>query len=616
MRFLAFILIGTACIAGFPGGAAAETLASPATFLDATSDGRSVIFQTAVTLDPADDDQAADLYVWTEGAEASTLITVGPQGEVARFAAASDDLSVVVFETPRGLVLADADGALDVYERRSDGSVRLVSDGSSPAHFAFFNQQTGRVGFETDAVLVDGDSNQGSDLYLRHPDGALALVSGGTPLAPGNRDGVVPAGISTDGSRIWFETDVPLVAEDFDTGWDLYERGQGGSLRLISGARGGLDDGSHLVSATAGGDVYFETAQRLVDADRDGGTDVYRREPNGILTLVSPGRGEKDASFVRVGGADEVLISTGERLSPQDIDGSVDVYAVSPLQRPRLVTPGVAHIPSRVRALLGDGTAIVATSESLIAADVDPSSGLYAVEPSGAIRMIADSGSFVGITARDSVVFQTRAQVVAGDADALVDAYERRTDGSLWLLTTETPDVGVRVAALTPSGAVVYETVGAGAGRIGVQVARPVESSITGRPAIGQRLFCGGRAAPGTIAARQWLRDGVPTGQIDRSYRVRRGDLGRALSCQIVRRDGQVLETAPLVVPAACLVPDVRGLRVPHAKARIGWAGCVPGEGFEYASPHPRRWRRVGSTSPAAGVLVPSGTIVSAGRRR
>jgi hypothetical protein len=94
-------------------------------------------------------------------------------------------------------------------------------------------------------------------------------------------------GISEDGSRVFFDTPDPLVAQDvntapltisafglpFEHGRDVYEW-ENGKLFLISS--GTSDEDSYVGDNSASGnDVFFSTAQGLVPGDTDEGYDVY-----------------------------------------------------------------------------------------------------------------------------------------------------------------------------------------------------------------------------------------------------------------------------------------------------------------------------------------------------
>ena len=123
------------------------------------------------------------------------------------------------FETEESLVAADTDGSFDVYERTGT-TTTLVSTGSTGGNGAFdvfFDDVSTdglRVFFETEEQLVAGDTDTQTDIYERSA-GTTSLVSAGTP---GNGNfAAIFAGISQDGSRVFFETDEALIPADGDS---------------------------------------------------------------------------------------------------------------------------------------------------------------------------------------------------------------------------------------------------------------------------------------------------------------------------------------------------------------------------------------------------------------
>ena len=85
----------------------------------------------------------------------------------------------------------------------------------------------------TDEVLVGGDSDTANDVYER-VGAAITLVSGG------NADtGAFWAGSSENGSRVFFDTQEPLVGQDSDASTDIYERAAGSTTLISTGPDGG-----------------------------------------------------------------------------------------------------------------------------------------------------------------------------------------------------------------------------------------------------------------------------------------------------------------------------------------------------------------------------------------
>jgi hypothetical protein len=95
----------------------------------------------------------------------------------------------------------------------------------------------------------------------------------------------------------------------------------------------GLPAGSRFVSnrtpevVNDSGQMFFDTAARLVSADHNGSRDVYSYQ-DGKLTLISPGEGNFTARFGdATPDGSVVYFTTDQGLVGQDTDGQVDVYA-------------------------------------------------------------------------------------------------------------------------------------------------------------------------------------------------------------------------------------------------------------------------------------------------
>ena len=149
-------------------------------------------------------------------------------------------------------------------------------------------------------------------MHLDHEDDAYDLT-------PGAGNGALYAGMTRDGSRVYFATRDSLVAEDTDTSVDLYEAevgaGQPVALHLLSAGSGGTGDtdscdpagnsfnasdwnvlpggptdcsvaaiGGGGGVASAGGGIYFLSPEKL-----DGGSNGIDGAPN--LYLSRPGEG-------------------------------------------------------------------------------------------------------------------------------------------------------------------------------------------------------------------------------------------------------------------------------------------------------------------------------------
>ena len=139
-------------------------------------------------------------------------------------------------------------------------------------------------------------------------------------------------GASTDGSRVFFQTDESLMGTDTDTQQDVYER-VGTTTNLVStGPIGGNGPFGALFwdASPDGTSVVFDTKESLVSGDTDSSIDLYRRSGS-TTTLLSLGSGGGNGAFDALFDAastdgTHVFFHTRESLVTADMDTSVDLY--------------------------------------------------------------------------------------------------------------------------------------------------------------------------------------------------------------------------------------------------------------------------------------------------
>jgi hypothetical protein len=287
----ALVSIAGTCPAELPLGQNCEP-----TYGGASADGSHVFFETNDRVLGADTDKFQDVYDWSAGTVA--LSSTGPDGGNGdfnvTFAGSSPDGEVTFFETSESLLSSDVDSSQDLYQR-SAGAPALVSAGEGgrgnlavPASFEWASRTGPQVVvFTTAEALTDEDSDSSQDVYARSG-GVSTLVSLG-PEGGGGEFSATFAGAADDGSKIFFSTVEPLVADDTDTSADVYVR-SGDETVLVSGGQvggnGPFSAGLRGVSAT-GSRAFFTTQERLaVDDDFSGEQDVYGWTAGGTL-LVS-----------------------------------------------------------------------------------------------------------------------------------------------------------------------------------------------------------------------------------------------------------------------------------------------------------------------------------------
>ncbi len=219
-----------------------------------SADGTRFFVTTYSALVPSDTDNGDSLFhankdVYEISNGQATLVSTGPAGANGPFDAfcvgKSLDGTRVFFATAEPLVAADTDTQVDVYER-SAGQTTLISTGpdggSGPFDATSFSNpgisdDGDHVVFSTLESLVAADTDSQYDLYERSG-GATTLVSTG-PTGGNGGSYADFVGASADGSRVYFQTDEPLVAADTDGQWDVYER-TGGQTRIATvGPAGG-----------------------------------------------------------------------------------------------------------------------------------------------------------------------------------------------------------------------------------------------------------------------------------------------------------------------------------------------------------------------------------------
>lgn len=331
-----------------------------------SSDGSEVFFSTAEPMVAADTDDAVDLYLRDLLENRTILVSQGDSSCAGEGCGNGDfDASflpggiapeggVAFFGSIEKLSPADQDNAFDVYARDVAGeTTRLVSaadpgcgacvsEGLVP-QFRGSDESGTRAYFTSDERLAGADADGGEeDIYVRDLEaGSTDLVSfAGTcpPELPVDQN-CEPSfgGASADGSHVFFETNDRVSEADTDKSQDLYDWSEG-SVELVStGSGGGNGAGNVTFAGTSpdGAAAFFETTESLLAGDTDSSQDVYRREA-GATVLISDGEGEKGnlafaASFewVSRSGPQVVVFATAEQLTADDTDSAQDVYARS-----------------------------------------------------------------------------------------------------------------------------------------------------------------------------------------------------------------------------------------------------------------------------------------------
>ena len=248
-------------------------------FRGASKDATRVFFQTHESFSPSDTDTAEDVYERSGGT--TTLVSAGANTpNPATWEGTSSDGTRVFFETRDTLAAGDTDGFVDVYER-SGGTTKLVSagtpgNGSFDARFMDNSAIGDRVVFETQEKLTAGDTDSSLDVYERAGGTTTSLLSTGPAGGNGAFDAGY-AGMSRDGQRVLIESAEKLVASDTDALTDVYERYAGTTTHISTGAVGGNGAIAAFFAgvSTDGTRVFFDTREVLLSSDTDAARDLY-----------------------------------------------------------------------------------------------------------------------------------------------------------------------------------------------------------------------------------------------------------------------------------------------------------------------------------------------------
>src|SRR5436853_472246 len=246
--------------------------------------------------------------------DSSVPATAMPEGKVAKYF--SDDGTHLVFASKYAFEAgANEGGDLTVYERDlAAGSTEIVSTDTSGAVLTGAGISELDVDDDGSRVLVAkrvavNDENEYVHPYL-HLSGTAASVD----LAPGTTSGVLYAGMTGDGSRLFYTTVDQLLAEDTDSSADLYAAAVDGAgtldLELVTPTNSdacnpvGNEAGAHwnttgsgancdAVAVAGGGGIsadsgtaWFLSPEQLDGAGTLNQPNLYRADPGGAPSFV------------------------------------------------------------------------------------------------------------------------------------------------------------------------------------------------------------------------------------------------------------------------------------------------------------------------------------------
>ena len=429
--------------------------ATPATFFDSRVNGSRTFFGTEESLPgTGDEDALFDVYQAHNGAV--TLLTgsnpVGSGGAFAQFKNASADGTRVFFQTTESIPgTDDSDGLLDLYQ--AQGGVITLLSGSNPVGTGGHpisdteiraSSDGSRVFFETpESIPGTGDVEDPvlRDIY-QVQGGLITLLTGNNP-AGDSVDGL--RGLSSDGTRVIFETEEDIPGIDTDDITDLHQA-HAGAITLLTGnnpvgTNGQPTNGFNAVSSD-GTRVIFTTPEDMPGTpDADGHQDVYQAQ-GGVITLLSGNNPDASPSGgVTFDGASSdatrVFFSTSTNIvGSGDTDTLNDVYQAQGGAITLLSGNNPAGSGANFKGSSADGTRVFFESNENLpgTGDVDALTDIYRAQ-GGAISLLTGNnpggsggfGAFFEGSSSDGtrVFFETTEAVQgSGDTDENIDVHQ------------------------------------------------------------------------------------------------------------------------------------------------------------------------------------------------
>jgi hypothetical protein len=396
--------VAAATLLGLLGAGAATPTAAHACdascLLSGTSsDGSTVFFATTAQMAANDTDSNQDVYERSGGT--TTLVSTNTAGTAngaftANFSGASSDGSTVFFQTDEQLAATDTDSNFDIYERSGGITTQVSTNTAGTANDAvnpFFgaaSRDGSKVFFQTTEQMAANDTDSDQDVFERSG-GTTTLVSTDTAGTANGANVALFVRASSDGSKVFFQTDEQLAATDTDSSSDIYER-SGGMTTQVSTNTAGTANGAFAPNfrgiSSDGSAVIFETNEQLAASDHDSAQDTYAR--SGGATRLVDATGSTSANFAGVSGdGSKVFFTTVGSLDPGDGDGgSTDLYESSGGTTTWVstnnagVASGAANVDGfpTINAFLASGDAsrvFFRTAEALTRSDTDSTPDIY-----------------------------------------------------------------------------------------------------------------------------------------------------------------------------------------------------------------------------------------------
>jgi Tol biopolymer transport system component len=429
-------------------------------------DGSRVILATTQPFDPADTDTEVDLYEAAGGS--FQLVTPGTTSPFGRVDFSLDG-SVVAFETSEALLPQDNDFLQDVYVH-AGGVTQLVSAGDFAgsgmfnAYLRDVSEDGSKVFFTTAETIVADDTDRGYTDVFERSGGSTKLISTG-PQTGGEHDAGFGE-VSSDGSRVVFQTDEALTPADTDATFDVYQRAGGVTTLVSTGPVDGPGDhgASFRAAARHGGRVIFYTAEQLVPEDTDTTLDLYSRA-SATTTLESTGPADDGGGgFTLLETSEDasvLLFSTTERLVPGHTAGQTGYYRRAGGQTDLIVMYPASDLTNAPFVLSGDGSHVFFTTKTNhLPQDTDPNGADIYGWHDGTLELVSTGPGDTNTTYAQAPVssfdgqrafFQSREPLVPGDPDGLaMDLFERAGGTTFQVSPPGTNSVAESVTASSP----------------------------------------------------------------------------------------------------------------------------------------------------------------------
>jgi Tol biopolymer transport system component len=358
-----------------------------------SGDASTVVFSSPDRLVAGDTNSQVDIYAVDRATGATELVSVGPAGQQSLAASAdpvvsADGRYVAWTASLRLFDSSQPTNFPSIWLRdRMAGSTRLITPVATngASLYPSISGDGGIVAFDSTATnLVPGDTNAKTDVFVwqRNTDTLrrVSLTAGGLELAETSADPVV----SADGSTVAFVSSARFVAEDINTGNDLYvKRLASGAITLASpapnsaAASGQVDFAVPSISSN-GNVVAFTAVGPLVSSDTNGLNDIYLRDVTaGVTTRVSvssngvQGNGVSNNPSISADGSRVVFDTNADNLVAGDTNGTTDVMqhdrATSRTVRVSTNTDGSQHSEqARNPSSSADGLTVVFDFQNVV----------------------------------------------------------------------------------------------------------------------------------------------------------------------------------------------------------------------------------------------------------